>query len=991
MSDESKSTQLSEDDLQDLVASSDTGARQPSNALTARILVFVALAWSLFQLWYASPLPFMLGVFIVNDAEARAIHLGFAVFLGFMAFPALSKDPDGKVPFVAIALAILPALMFVLVVLSGDIPTGEMLFPLALVIGAGVLIVFGALQTSRTRIPLVDWALALLGTYCATYGFLNYDALADRPGLPTELDIVVSATGLVILLEATRRALGPPLMMVALFFLCYVFFGDAAWVPDVVKYQGASLNRAMSHMWLGPEGTFGIAIGVSAKFVFLFVLFGALLEKAGAGIYFIKVAFSLLGHLRGGPAKAAVVASGMTGLISGSSIANVVTTGVFTMPLMKRVGFSSEKAGAVEVASSVNGQIMPPVMGAAAFLMVEYVGIPYIDVVKHAFLPAIISYIALVYIVHLEAVKTGMEGLPKPGEPLAPKWAFISFGVTVASIMIIAGALYWIFQIAALLDQSHWVVVGVLAIFALQFILFGSIRRSLPKKQVAHVISVGGIVLCNTVIGAIGLFHAMQLIKLAAGSALGFVVAILLAAVAVGLMWYGSRYPELELDDPNSPIISLPEVGPTVKSGLHFLLPILVLVWCLMVERLSPALSAFWATVLMIAILLTQRQLFAVFRGNGQSMGDASRQGGGELFDGLVSGARNMIGIGIATATAGIVVGTVTLTGIGLVMSAFVEFLSGGNLIIMLLLVAVLSLILGMGLPTTANYIVVSSLMAPVIVDVGAGAGLVVPLIAVHLFVFYFGIMADVTPPVGLASFAAAAVSGGDPMRTGFTAFYYSLRTAALPFLFIFNTDLILFGVDNLLDASIVFVTATIAMLIFAAATQGFFIARSRYWESAVLLLIAFTIFRPGFWMDMVFPPTDARPGSEIYEQAEARAAGEGLRVVLEGEDFDTLQIVTQTVLLPIGAVGTGEERLAEAGITLRQEPDGRQLVDLVDFGSPAESLGVQWDFEVKSVLVDNDVPPSRLMWIPAFLLLGVIILIQRRRRETSDRPALAA
>ncbi len=991
MSDEAKNTQLSEEELQDLVASSDTGARQPSNVIAAKVMIYVALAWSLFQLWYASPLPFMLGVFIVNDAEARAIHLGFSIFLGFMAFPALSKDPAGRVPFLALALAILPALVFAMVVLTGEVPVADLTFPLVLVLASGALIVMGAIQTSRTRIPLVDWAMVGLGTYCATYGFVNYDALAERPGLPTGLDIVAATTGLVLLLEATRRALGPPLMVVATIFLCYVFFGDAGWVPDVVKYQGASLNRAMSHMWLGPEGVFGIAIGVSAKFVFLFVLFGALLEKAGAGNYFIKVAFSLLGHLRGGPAKAAVVASGMTGLISGSSIANVVTTGVFTMPLMKRVGFTSEKAGAVEVASSVNGQIMPPVMGAAAFLMVEYVGIPYIDVVKHAFLPAVISYIALVYIVHLEAVKTGMEGLPKPGEQLPPKWALISFGITVASVLIIAGALYWIFQIAALLDQSHWVVIGVAATFALQFMLFGGIRSRLPRQQSARLVSMGGIVLCNTVIGAIGLFHVMQLIKLAAGGALGFVVAALLAAVAAGLMWYGSRYPELELDDPNSPIISLPEVGPTVKSGLHFLLPIVVLVWCLMVERLSPALSAFWATVLMIAILLTQRQLFAMFRGNGQSMGDASRQGAGELFDGLVTGARNMIGIGIATATAGIVVGTVTLTGIGLVMSAFVEFLSGGNLIIMLLLVAILSLILGMGLPTTANYIVVSSLMAPVIVDVGAGAGLVVPLIAVHLFVFYFGIMADVTPPVGLASFAAAAVSGGDPMRTGFTAFYYSLRTAALPFLFIFNTDLILFGVDNLLDAAIVFVTSTIAMLIFAAATQGFFFARSRYWESFALLLVAFTIFRPGFWMDMIYPPTDSRPGTEVYQQAEARAPGEGLRVVLEGEDFDTLQIVTQTVLLPIGEDGTGEERLAESGLTLREEPDGRLLVDLVEFGSDAESLGIQWDFEVKSVLVDNDVPPTRLMWIPAFLVLGLIIFIQRRRRDAAPAQTATA
>jgi TRAP transporter 4TM/12TM fusion protein len=441
---------------------------------------------------------------------------------------------------------------------------------------------------------------------------------------------------------------------------------------------------------------------VSTKFVFLFVLFGALLEKAGAGNYFIQMAFSLLGHLRGGPAKAAVVASGMTGLISGSSIANVVTTGTFTVPLMKRVGFTSEKAGAVEVASSVNGQIMPPVMGAAAFLMVEYVGIPYIDVIRHAFLPAIISYIALVYIVHLEAVKKGMEALPKPGERLPPKWQAIGFGFTVLAILILGGAAYWLIQAAQLLDASGWVTVAVAAVVAVQILFFQGLKALLPRDNVKRLVSVGAIILLNAAIGTFGLFHAMEVLKAVAGDATPWVVAVLLFGVYAALLWYASRFPELKLDDPNSPIVTLPEVGPTVKSGLHFLLPIGVLVWCLMIERLSPALSAFWATAFMIFILLTQRPLIALFRGRGD-YGAATRQGGGELFDALVTGARNMIGIGIATATAGIVVGTVTLTGIGLVMAAFVEFLSGGNLLLMLVLVAVLSLILGMGPPTTSS------------------------------------------------------------------------------------------------------------------------------------------------------------------------------------------------------------------------------------------------------------------------------------------------
>ena len=986
--------QYSDDELQDLVASSDTGARAPTSKIAAQVMVFVALAWSLFQLWIASPLPFVTGIFIINDAEARAIHLAFAVFLGFLAFPALAKNPGpGRhVPVLSLILAVLPTALFVLTMLTAEQPLSEVWRTFAIVVLAGLAIIVAAYQTSRSRIPVVDWILAGLGAFCASYGFWFYDSLSARPGNPTPEDIIVSVTGLVILLEATRRALGPPLAIVAMVFLSYIFFGDSNWLPDDIRYPGASLSRAMSHMWLGPEGVFGIAVGVSTKFVFLFVLFGALLERAGAGNYFIQVAFSLLGHLRGGPAKAAVVASGMTGLISGSSIANVVTTGTFTVPLMKRVGFTSEKAGAVEVASSVNGQIMPPVMGAAAFLMVEYVGIPYTDVIRHAFLPAVISYIALVYIVHLEALKSGMRGLPKPGERLGAKWAMISFGVTASSLLGIASFLYWIFEAAALIDQHMWAFVAAMLVFALQAVALKTLHIRLPRERWRRLVSGGALVLVNIIIGGFALYHGMELLKAFTGDLLGWVICVLLAMVVVALIWFGSRFPELQAQEVNEDgEIILPQVGPTVKSGLHFLLPILVLVWCLMVERLSPALSAFWATALMIAILLGQRPLFSLFRGSDQSISSGFRQGFDDLFNGLVTGARNMIGIGIATATAGIVVGTVTLTGIGLVLAGFVEDLSQGSIIIMLLLVAVLSLILGMGLPTTANYIVVSSLMAPVIVEVGAANGLLVPLIAVHLFVFYFGIMADVTPPVGLASFAAAAVSGGDPLKTGFTAFYYSLRTAALPFLFIFNTDLILVDVQSIPHIILVFTTATIAMLIFAAATQGYFFARSRFYESIALLLIAFTIFRPGAWMDQVFPPTTAAPGAEILTRADAVPAGGSLRLVMEGEDFDTLEIVRRTVLFPLGEGDTGQDRLAASGLHLREQ-DADYVVDMVDFGSPAQDLGIDWDFVVVEVLIDNEVPPSELVWIPAFALLLVIVVVQRRRARHEDgaAPSLA-
>jgi TRAP transporter 4TM/12TM fusion protein len=849
--------------LQELVAQSDTGAREPVGAV-GKVLLWVAIAWSLFQLWYASPLPFVFNVFVLNDTEARSIHLAFAIFLTFTAYPALKSSP-------------------------------------------------------RHHVPIQDWVLALVGAFAAGYLYLFYDQLADRPGRPTTLDLVVAVVGMVLLLEATRRALGPPLMIVALVFLAYVFLGPYA--PDVLAYQGASLSKAMSHLWLTTEGVFGIALGVSTSFVFMFVLFGSLLDKAGAGNYFIKVAFSLLGHMRGGPAKAAVLSSGMTGLISGSSIANVVTTGTFTIPLMKRVGFSSEKAGAVEVASSVNGQIMPPVMGAAAFLMVEYVGIPYIEVIKHAFLPAIISYIALLYIVHLEAVKGGMEGLPKRH---VRTWqqSLLTFGIVTLSLIIVAGAVYY----------------GI-----------GWLKTAFPESA-------------------------------------SWIVLALIALAYVALCWYGARYPELEMDDPNAPVVELPEVGPTVKVGLHFLLPVVVLVWTLMVERLSPGLSAFYATALMIFILLTQRPLLAAFRG-ARAPGSAFAQGVHDLRDGLAAGARNMIGIGVATAAAGIIVGTVTLTGVGLKMTEFVEFISGGVLILMLIFTAVISLILGMGLPTTANYIVVSTLMAPVVVELGAQSGLIVPLIAVHLFVFYFGIMADVTPPVGLASFAAAAVSGGDPIKTGFTAFWYSMRTAALPFLFIFNTQLLLIGLTGWFDLVLTVVMATVAMLVFAAGTMGWFFAKSRWWESAALILIAFTLFRPGFWWDEIYPPLIEVDPTEIEQAAAAVPAGGNLRISAEGISIEGDE-VSKTVMLPMGAPGPGAERLTNAGLELRNE-EGRVFIDMIGFGSAAEKAGLDFDFEITGVLQQNDRPPKELMWIPALILLAGIIWLQRRR-SAETAPAAA-
>ncbi len=853
-----QSTGLSEAELQDLVSSSDSGARKPIGTV-GLFLSIIAITWSVFQVILASPLSNqLLPGSVVNNS--RQIHLAFAIFLAFMAYPALKSSP-------------------------------------------------------RHYIPINDWIMGFSGVFIALYGYFYYEKIVQSGGLADDVDKWFALAGLILLFEGARRALGPAMAIIAVVFLLYVFFGSSTIFPDVIRWSGASLKKAMSHMWITSEGVFGIALGVSTKFVFLFVLFGALLDKAGAGNYFIKMAFGALGHLKGGPAKAAVVGSAATGLISGSSIANVVTTGTFTIPLMKRVGFSSEKAGAVEVASSVNGQIMPPVMGAAAFLMVEYVGISYVDVIKTAFLPATISYIALVYIVHLEAVKNNMPTL----------------GNRVVSIGRTVGGMAGFF-------------IGFAALcYGMQY----------PVKAITSILPNSGLIL----------------------SALVFLA-------YAGLLFIASSVPDLEADDPNAKDVELPVVGEIYKAGLYFLLPIIVLVYFLMIEQKSPGLSAFWATMLLFVILLTQKPMKAIFRGESAVVA-RFKDSVADLLQGLIDGARNMIGIGLATATAGVIVGTVTLTGVGQVMADLVEFLSGGNLILMLIMVGLLSLILGMGLPTTANYIVVSSLMAGVVVELGAQSGLIVPLIAVHLFVFYFGIMADVTPPVGLASFAAAAVSGGDAIKTGFVAFFYSLRTVALPFVFIFNTDLLLIDV-GWAQGILVFISASIAILVFTAGTMGWFVTKSRIYESVALILIAFLLFRPDFFMDRFQPPfTNVEPSALVQAIAAAEPDSE-IRVVVNGPDFDTRELRDTTILLAIGDEAPAD-RLLAMGLSL-QSNDGALTVEEPMFGSPHSSALADYDFygdafvTVKEVLAPQPQSPKELVFIPALIFLAFIFMLQRGR-----------
>ncbi len=756
----------------------------PTRNLTGihlKIVFGIAILWTFFQLWYASPFPFWFNFGMFKGLPARAIHLGFALTLAFLIFPAVR----GK------------------------------------------------------KISVIDILISIVAAFCCLYIYFFYDDLVNRGGIllvkeifgfKVPVELIIGAIGIVILLEATRRAIGLPLVIIAICFLLFSYFGKYA--PDIISHGGLSVKRLVGFQWFDQEAIFGIPIGVSVDFIFLFVLFGALLETAGGGKYFLDLAFAMVGKMRGGPAKAAILGSGMTGMISGSSIANTVTTGTFTIPIMKKTGFSQEKAGAIEVSSSVNGQIMPPVMGAAAFVMASFIGVTYFEVVKHAFLPAIISYIALFYISHLEALKLGLKGM----------------------------------------------------------------------------------------------------------------------------------------DDAD-----VPHLKKTFLSGLHFLIPIFVLIFLLVYMRYTAGFSIFYATLSLVLVNLVNR----IIKNPDFKTGLVDWYN--QTIVGLQKGAINMVAVGIAIATAGIIVGAVGSTGLSTNLIIVIETIARDNVIILILLTIILCLLLGMGLPTTANYVVVASLMATVLVDVGNASGFIFPLIAVHLFVFYFGLMADVTPPVGLASYAAAAISGGDPLRTGLQAIWYSLRTGILPIVFLFNHELLLIGVDSFWQALIVIVTSLMGILIFTSATQQWFINKLKWYETIAFLIISLSFLAPDYVLSKFYPKfNEQKLSAETIQNLSFDPTKEVhikvTRISEYGERYKLFVIDKRKF--------EKEYNLEEYGVTLIDQND-QLTVDKLNWKGEAKKSGIQMGDIISNFKIENPDRPNKAIVYPfAFFTLLVFGYLNYRRKN---------
>ena len=537
---------------------------------------------------------------------------------------------------------------------------------------------------SRKSMHWFDVILAVVSGATMIYLIVNYQEIMYRGGVPTQLDLIFGALAILFTFEVSRRIVGWPIVLVALVFVLYAHFGK--YLPGFFAHRGFTWTRIINHMYLTTEGILGAPIGVSSTFVFMFILFGAFLNKTGLGKFFIDLALAAAGHQAGGPAKVAVISSGFFGTISGSSVANTVTTGTFTIPLMKSIGYEGHFAGAVEAASSTGGQLMPPIMGAAAFIMSDFIGVPYITIAIAAVLPALLYYMAVFIMIHMEAKRLGLKGLPK--------------------------------------DQ-------------------------------------------------------------------------------------------------------LPNTKKIFMDGGHLLVPLFVIIYML-IKGYTPLKAAFYSILITVGVAMLRKN---------------TRLKLSDIIDAFDEGARSSLGVAAACACAGLVIGSVTLTGIGLKLANGIVSLAGGHLFFTLVLTMITSILLGMGLPTTAKYIVLASMAAPAIQKFG------VPVLAAHMFIFYYGIIADLTPPVALAAYAGAGIGGADPMKTGFTALRLAVAGFLIPYFFAYNPELLMINA-SLANTTIPAVTAIAGTVLLSFAAAGYWLRNLHMYERALLLAGALLLIQPGIMTD---------------------------------------------------------------------------------------------------------------------------------------------
>lgn len=590
----------------------------------AKVVTALAISFSVFQLYTA--------IFGVLDAQLqRAIHLGFGISLSFLLYPTRKS-------------------------------------------------------WSRDKLHPFDVFLAIIGAISPLYIVSQYHELVLRAGTVNSIDLVFGLIGIITIIEATRRIVGLPMVIVVLCFLTYAFLGS--YMPDIIAHRGLSIEQLVSHLYFTTEGIFGIPLGVSSTFIFLFILFGAYLEATGLGKFFIDLANAVAGWAVGGPAKVAVLSSGLMGTVSGSSVANVVGTGSLTIPMMKKLGYHKNFAGAVEAAASTGGQLMPPVMGAAAFLMAEFVGMPYIEIVKAAAIPALLYFLGIWMGVHFEAKRNHLKGISRD---------------------------------------------------------------------------------------------------------------------------------------------KLPKVGVILKERGHLAIPLIVIVY-LLVTGYTPMRAALVALFLSIICA---------------SLRKSTRMKPAEIIGGLEKGAKSALGVLVACASAGIIIGIVTKTGMGLKLASSLIELSGGALLPSLFFTMITAIVLGMGVPTTANYVITSTVAAPALLQIG------IPILSAHMFVFYFGIIADVTPPVALAAFAGAGISGGNALRTAVNASKLAIAAFIIPYIFIMSPVILLQSNDIFAIMAAIF-TAIIGMVALSASLIGYFIDYTNKFERLILLAGGLLMIQPGSITDLI-------------------------------------------------------------------------------------------------------------------------------------------